>query len=144
MLRRVSAAVLALAACAAGCGSYPPSPSQIAQDYVSAIAEGNYAGACAILGRPARESLSAFTRSSASCPTLLRRCLPTQAAVLRRDQVQLFYANVSVTTAGSTASVRTSGTAAANRIRELTLAKNGARWELTSYGRVRCPRSRGR
>lgn len=134
---------LVVLACAPGCGSSPPSPGEIAEDYVTAIADGNYSNACALLDRRARERLRGSMRSSAGCAPLLRRCLPTRATVLRRDQLQLFYANVDVRIAGPRATVRTSGTAVANRIGEVTLAKRRGRWALTSYGRAKCARAGG-
>jgi hypothetical protein len=133
---------LLLAACVAGCGSSPPSPGEIAQNYIAAIAEGSYSSACAMLDGAARTSLRRSTGSSGRCPILLARCLPTHATVLRRDQVQLFYANVEPTIMGSRAVVKTSGTAVANRIKTLTFTKTRDGWTLSSYGRVRCPRSR--
>ncbi len=133
-------ALMACAACAAGCGSYPPSPGEIAQNYVTAVAQGDYVNACAQLDGRAREALSTALRSTAGCPGLLARCLPTKSTVLQRDQVQLLYANITTSIAGSRATVETSGTAVADRIHELTLAKAHGQWELTSYGRVRCRR----
>lgn len=133
---------LLLAACVAGCGSSPPSPGEIAQNYVAAIAEGNYVSACGMLNDAARASLRRSSGSAGRCATLLARCLPTHATDLRRDQVQLFYANVEPTITGSRAVVKTSGTAVANRIKMLTLTKTRGAWTLSSYGRVRCPRSR--
>jgi Domain of unknown function (DUF4878) len=142
-LRR-AAITLAFAALLAGCGQGQPSPGEIAQNYVTSIAEGNYADACSVLNGHAREALRASMRSRAGCATLLARCLPTNASVLQKDQAQLFYANVEITTDGPNATVRTSGTAVAKKIHEVTLAKTQGKWQLTSYGEVRCRAGHGR
>jgi hypothetical protein len=135
---------IAFAALVAGCGESAPSPGEIAQNYVNAIAEGNYAGACGALDGGARQALRRSTASHAGCATLLARCLPTNASVLKKDQAQLFYANVSTTTDGPRAIVRTSGTAVARKIHRVTLANEQGHWRLTSYGEVRCAAARGR
>jgi hypothetical protein len=136
-LRRL-AIIVACAGFIAGCGQGQPSPGEIAQNYVTAIAEGNYAGACGSLDGHARSVLERSMKSHAGCAELLARCLPTNASVLGKDQAQLFYANVETSTFGSRATVRTSGTAVAKRIREVTLAKEQGHWRLTTYGEVRC------
>jgi hypothetical protein len=142
-LRRI-AITLAFAALAVGCGQPPPSPGEIAQNYVTAIAEGDYAGACGALDAHALEALHASMRSRAGCATLLARCLPTNPSVLQKDQAQLFYANVEITTVGPNATVTTSGTAVARKIHEVRLAKERGHWQLTSYGEVRCRAGHGR
>jgi hypothetical protein len=142
-LRRLAITV-ASAALLVGCGQSQPSPGEIAQNYVTAIAEGNYAGACGELDNRAVEALQGSMRSHAGCATLLARCLPTNASVLQKDQAQLFYANVEIATAGPNATVRTSGTAVARKIREVRLAKEQGRWQLTTYGEVRCRAGHGR
>jgi len=58
--------------------------------------------------------------------------------VLKRDQVQLFYSSVQERISGSHASVATSGTAVANRVRRVTLVRRQGVWQLTSYGQQRC------
>src|SRR5262249_10107953 len=136
-LRRI-AVIVACAGFVAGCGQGQPSPGEIAQNYVTAIAEGNYAGACGALDNQARSALKQSMRSRDGCATLLARCLPTNASVLQKDQAQLFYANVETSTFGSSATVRTSGTAVAKRIREVRLAKEQGHWQLTTYGEVKC------
>jgi hypothetical protein len=142
-LRRVALAI-GCAALLAACGQGAPSPGEIAQNYVTSIAEGNYADACSVLGGQAQQALRASMRSHAGCATLLARCLPTNASVLQNDQAQLFYANVEITTDGPNATVRTSGTAVAKKIREVRLAKTRGKWQLTSYGEVRCRAGDGR
>jgi hypothetical protein len=130
--------VLALAALAAGCNTPPPAPAIIAQNYVNAVAEANYPGACGMLDAHALRALTTATKSNAGCGSLLARCYPTNAAVLKRDEAQLFYTNTVTTFEGDRASVATSGTAVANRVRELAFVKRNDTWFLDSYGRVRC------
>jgi hypothetical protein len=142
-LRRV-ALILACAALLTACGQGTPSPGEIAQNYVTSIAEGNYANACSVLDGHAQEALRASMHSRAGCASLLARCLPTNASVLQNDQAQLFYADVQITTDGPNATVRTSGTAVAKKIRRVTLAKTQGKWELASYGEVRCRAGHGR
>jgi hypothetical protein len=141
VLRRrtlVRVLVAGLAMAAAGCGTPPPGPAAIGQNYVNAIAAGNYAGACAILSPGAQRGLRAAMKSSAGCPALLARCLPTQETNLKRDQVQLFYSSVEQRVAGSHATVSTSGTSVADRVKQLSLVRRRGIWELTSYGEERC------
>jgi hypothetical protein len=142
-LRRL-AITLACAAFLVGCGQSQPSPGEIAQNYVTAIAEGDYVSACGALDGHAREMLHASMRSRAGCATLLARCLPTNASVLQNDQAQLFYATVETASDGPNATVRTSGTAVARKIHEVRLAKERGRWQLTTYGEVKCRAGRGR
>jgi hypothetical protein len=130
--------VLGLAVAAAGCGTPPPGPAAIGQNYVNAIAAGNYAGACAILSAGAQRGLRAAMRSSAGCAALLARCLPTQETNLKRDQVQLFYSSVQQRIVGPRATVSTSGTSVADRVKQLSLVRRRGIWELTSYGEERC------
>jgi len=135
---------LALALLLAGCNMPPPSAGTVAENYVMQVAEGNYPAACALLDAHARHDLGVAMKSSAGCADLLARCLPTNASVLQHDQAQLFYANINVTVVGARATVLTSGTAVARRIREVTLAKEHGHWLLTSYGEQRCPVIGGR
>jgi hypothetical protein len=137
-LARTLSLVLALAALVAGCNTPPPGPGAIAQNYVNALAAGNYAGACGTLSGKARRALSAAMKSSAGCPVLLARCVPTNASVLKHDQVQLFYSSVDERISGSHASVTTTGTAVANRVKRVTLVQQHGVWHLTSYGEQRC------
>jgi len=130
--------LLALAVATAGCGTPPPSPATIAENYVNALAGGNYAGACAILSGGAQRELRAAMKSSAGCAALLARCLPTQETNLEHDQVQLFYSNVDQRIIGSRATVATSGTAVANRVRRLRMVRRRGAWQLISYGQERC------
>ncbi len=136
--------VPALAVLAAGCNTPPPAPGVIAGNYVDAVAEANYPGACGILDDGAQHALMAATKSHAGCASLLARCFPSNAAVIKRDEAQLFYANVATTFNGDRASVVTSGMAVANRVHELEFVKRSGQWLLDSYGRERCvaPQSR--
>ena len=136
--------VLGLAAAAAGCGTPPPSPGTLAENYVNALAAGNYAGACSILSGAAQQALRAAMKSSAGCSVLLARCLPTRATVLQRDQVQLFYSTVDERITGSRATVATSGTAVARRVKQVTLVRRHGVWQLISYGKQRCTAGRAR
>lgn len=127
--------ILTMVAGIAGCGNANVvTPTDVAQSYVYAIAEGNYPGACALLDQRTRETLVASRRSRVSCPRLLACCLPKRTTALRRDQSQLLYANVDLRVSGSRADVRLSGTAAANATREVTLVHERAHCELTSPG----------
>jgi hypothetical protein len=128
----------------AGCGRGSTSPGEVTQNYVNAIAEGDYASACAALDDGARATLRRSMHSSAGCRVLLARCLPSNTAQLAKDQAQLFYSNVVVSVSGNQATVKTSGTAVANRIREVTLTNDKGHWLLTSYGKQRCSSRRGR
>lgn len=135
--------VLTMAACVAGCGnSNVLSPVEVAQNYVYAIAEGNYPGACALLGQPTLETLVSSAGSRGSCPGLFARCLPRGSTVLRRDQSQLLYANADLRVHGSRADVRFSDTAVARAAKEVTLIDQRTKWRLTSPGQVitRCVR----
>ncbi len=127
--------VLVLAALLTACGSANVvSPNEVAQNYLYAIAEGDFPGACALLERHTREALVSLTRSRGSCPTLFARCLPKGSTTLRRDQVQLLYANVELSVQGSRAHARLSGVAVANAAHEVSLEEQHTQWRLTSAG----------
>ncbi len=140
----VSIALLLAGAVLVGCGRGSPSPGEITQNFVNAIAEGDYVTACGLLNSDAMGKLQRTMRSAASCSALLARCLPTDASQLQKDQAQLFYSNVVVAVSGAHATVQTSGTAVANRIRSVTLAKQKGQWVLTSYGKQNCSTHRRR
>jgi hypothetical protein len=131
---------IALVAVLAACGTPPPGPGTVASNYVTNIAQGDFAGACGSLDARARQSRQTYMRSRATCPVLLARCFPTQANQVNKDQLQLYYSNVNVTETGSKAEVQTSGTAVANRIKLVTLAERQGTWQLTSYGKQKCRR----
>lgn len=135
--------LLALAAGLAGCGSgsSPPGPYDVASNYLNQIAEGNYASACGLLDSGTREALIRKAGPRTSCSRLFVRCLPSQATKISRDQAQLLYATIQVTTHRKKAQATVAGTAVARAIRRVTLAKERGTWKLTSYGVAlqRCP-----
>jgi hypothetical protein len=134
---RRGTAALGLVAGLAGCGnSSVLSPVEVTQNYVYAIAEGNYSGACALLDPHTRETLVSWAGADVSCPRLFARCLRSTSTVLRHDQAQLLYANVDLQVSGSRADVRLSGTAVARAAREVTLVERHTQWRLTSPGRA--------
>jgi hypothetical protein len=134
--RRLTPIALFLAL--AGCGTPPPGPGTVTENYVTNVAQGDFVSACATLDARTRGRLSSYMRSRAPCRVLLARCFPTRASDLQKDQLQLYYSNVNVVLSGSTARVQTSGTAVANRIRRVTLAQERGVWRLTSYGEEKC------
>jgi hypothetical protein len=133
---RRCAAALTLSACLTGCGTYPPSPVEIAENYVNALGEGNYAGACGMLDSGTRESLTTSSNSHGSCTSVFARCLPREIVSLKRDQTQLLYANEQATITGSEADVAVSGTAVAAEIKQVKLVKERGNWMVSSYGKV--------
>lgn len=143
--RRLAALTTTAVILLAACGSNAPSPYEIVNDYLNTLAEGDYPSACAMLTARARAAMSAATGVRGTCVTVLARCLPNHALVLKEDQSQLFYANVSVTTQGSIARAAVSGTAVANAIRKVGLQKTRAGWTLSSSGSGlnRCTRRHG-
>jgi len=137
------AAALAALLCLVGCGESQPPPVYAAtNNYLNALAAGNYASACAVLDGRARASLTKLAGSRVSCARAFTLCLPNRAENLKQDQAQLYYATTDIHTHGSTASATTSGTAVANALKRLTLAKEGGHWKVTSYGQglKRCRR----
>jgi hypothetical protein len=138
MTRLALAGALVAAALLAGCGggsNYVP-PNEVAQRYVSAIAEGNGQSACALIESPTRSKLLASTHSHISCPALLRRCLPYHVNTANSDQSQLLYVNVDLETHGRHARAMLSGLRIARAIRVVTLHETRSIWRLTSAGRA--------
>lgn len=136
-------AMAALAVCVVGCGASTTTPPiEVVQNYLNELGAGNYPGACALLDKRTRESSRRLTRSHVTCEKLFARCLPDTVTSLPKDQTQLFYSNVQVTTSGSQAKATVSGTAVARAIRHVTLAEERGNWKLTSYGQAvdRCKR----
>jgi len=130
------------AAVAVGCGTFPPSPQQVAQDYVSQIADGNFSGACDLLGPQARAALIHDLGPGRSCSAVLSRCLPSSATVLKRNQTQLLFTDVQGMVTARSATLTVSGTEVAREIGQVTLRKlRDQSWQLTSYGKAlkRCP-----
>ena len=108
-------------------------PVEVAQNYVNAVAEGYYAGACAMLDPPARAAVLASTGSHLSCPALLARCLPARSHA-SKDQSQLLYVNTTLAVHGRRAQVTLSGLAVARAIKRVTLTDERAGWLMTSPG----------
>jgi hypothetical protein len=140
-------ATVAATALAGGCGTFPASPQQVAQNYVSQIADGNFSGACALLDAQARTALVHNLGPGRGCGAVLARCLPSSASVLKRNQTQLLFTDVQGTVTAGAAVLTVSGTAVAREIGQLTLRKlRAGGWQLTSYGRAlkSCSTRRGR
>ncbi len=130
-------AVLGLTAALAGCGAANVvSPVDVAQNYVSAVGEGNFAGACALFEPHALASLLASTGSHPTCPALLARCLPSRVTVTSADKLQLLYVNVDLRTSGSRAVAGLSGLPVASAIKQVTLVRRRSQWRLTSPGQA--------
>jgi hypothetical protein len=138
-------ALLAAVAALAGCesNSSPPGPYNVVSNYLSQIAEGNYANACGMLDTGVRDALVKKMGSRTSCSKLFVQCLPSKATNISRDQAQLLYATIQVATHhhNHKADVTVAGTAVARAIKRVTLAKERGTWKLTSYGDAlrRCP-----
>ena len=130
----------------AGCDRGAPTPSDIAENYVNALAQGDYATACGLLGHRLELALVRSYGAQASCRAILVHCLPNQATVLKRDQTQLLFATVESRIVGRKAFVAVSGTSVARRVKEVTLLNGANGWQLISYGRglshCRAPRRR--
>lgn len=129
-------AALALAVLAVGCGEAPTPPFQVVQNYLNDVGAGNYAGACGLLDKGAREAPLHSLRPRISCPKAFVRCLPDNVIRLARDQTQLLYASIDINTNGNKATAVVGGTAVARAIRRVTLAEKQGVWYLTSYGRA--------
>ncbi len=130
-----------------GCGDTPPNAADIVQNYESALAEGNYSGACGYLDPRTQAALAHRVSPTATCPQAIARCLPYKATIPKQDQSQLFYANVLATEHGSRASVSLNGNVVADTIREVSLSNERRRgWTLTSYGEgfTACHKHRGK
>ena len=132
-MRRLIVSIL-LACCVGACGeSTVITPNEVAQNYVSAIAEGNFVGACAMIEPHARAHLLAATKTRISCPALFARCLPVSLAA-SGDQSQLFYANVLLATSGDRAQATLSRTPAADAARRVSMLDTRKGWVLTTPG----------
>jgi hypothetical protein len=127
--------VLASILAACGNASYDP-PNEVAQHYVAAIAEGDDAGACALIVPRARDRILAATHSHISCPALLRKCVPYHVNSANTDQSQLLYVNVELHTRGNVALADLTGLPVARAIRSVMLQREGMQWRLISPGRV--------
>jgi hypothetical protein len=124
----------AVSACVAACGQGGPTASDAVNNYMYALAEGNYAGACKLLAPGAREALKRSHGRRTSCEKLIARCLPNQVTRASHDQSQLLYATVLLTHDRGVMRASVSGTAAARATRQVTVAQRRGQWELTSPG----------
>jgi len=133
-VRRLIVGVL-LGCCVSACGeSTVITPNEVAQNYVAAIAEGNFVGACAMIEPHARADLLAATKTRISCPALFARCLPVSSQAASGDQSQLFYANVLLATSGDRAQATLSRTPAADAARRVSMLDTRKGWVLTTPG----------
>jgi hypothetical protein len=121
---------LVLLAFLAGCGAGTTPPNQVADNYVSALAEGDYSIACAMLPSSAHASLA----RAGGCVAALKRCVPAQPTNTSQDQTQLLYADVQANVTGSTAVADLSGTTVAKAVKRVTLVERNGAWSMTSYG----------
>ena len=129
-------AALAVSACLAACGQGGVTASDVVNNYMYALAEGNYAGACALPAPGTRDVLQRSHGGRMSCEKLVARCLPNQVTRASHDQSQLLYATVLLThyRGGMQASV--SGTAVAKVTRTVTVDQHRGRWEPTAPGKA--------
>jgi len=140
------AGLIALALCVAACGEAPTPPFQIVQNYLNDVGAGNYAGACGLLDKHAREAPLLSAKPRITCAKVFVRCLPDNVIRLTRDQTQLLYASIHLNVTGKTATANVGGTVVARAIRSVTLAQQQGTWKLTSYGQAvsRCRLAKGR
>jgi hypothetical protein len=132
--------VLLAAAVVGGCGQTGPGPVDAVDNYVGALAEGNFAGACSALDSHAQAALASFMRSGRGCATLLARCFPFVSTQLTKDQTQLLYGTVDINLHGRHGTALTGGTEVAKAVNEVNLIEIKGQWELDSYGKERCRR----
>jgi hypothetical protein len=125
---------LVLLAFLAGCGAGTTPPNEVVNNYVTALAEGNFQGACAMLPNAQRAALARAGGTRPSCVAAYNRCVPKQPTNTSKDQTQLFYANVQSTITGSNAVAELSGTTVATALKQVTLVERHGVWSLTSYG----------
>jgi hypothetical protein len=127
--------LVAVTLAVAGCGESQTPPVYAAVDgYLTSLAQGNYATACTYLNGKGRRSLAKATGSHKSCAKVFDHCLPDQVRTASKDQTQLNYATVDITTNGAKGSATVAGTAVARIVKRVVLAKEGARWKLATYG----------
>ena len=144
---RRAVGLIALALCVAACGeSSTTPPVDVVQNYLNDLGAGNYAAACGLLDKRARDAPLKSAKPRITCAKVFVRCLPDNVIRLARDQTQLLYASIQLNMTGNTASASVSGTAVARAIRSVTLAEQQGTWKLTSYGQVvrRCRLSKPR
>jgi hypothetical protein len=143
---RRAAALIALALCVAACGESPTPPFQVVQNYLNDVGAGNYASACGLLDKRAREAPLKSAKPRITCAKVFVRCLPDNVIRLARDQTQLLYASIRLNVIGKTATATVGGTVVARALRNVTLAEQQGIWKLTSYGQAvsRCRLSKPR
>lgn len=131
----VGCLVVILALAVVGCGESQTPPVYAAVDgYLTSLAQGNFTTACAHLNGSGRHSLARATGSRKPCVKIFDRCLPDRVRSDNKDQTQLNYATVDITTHGATGSATVAGTAVARVVKRVTLAREGRSWKLSSYG----------
>jgi hypothetical protein len=123
-----------LALLLAGCGAYTASASQVVEGYESALAEGSYSSACHNFLTAHAKTLLIRKARAKNCAAAIAHCLPNDALNPKKDQSQLFYANVATSGHGSGTTVSINGNPVANAIRHVSLAPKPGGWILTSYG----------
>jgi len=135
---RRAAALTALALCvlATSCGESPTPPFAVVQNYLNDIGAGNFAAACGLLDKTAREAPLKAAKPRITCAKVFVRCLPDNVIRLAHDQTQLLYASIRLNITGHTASAALGGTTVARAIRNVTLADQQGIWKLTSYGQA--------
>jgi hypothetical protein len=112
---------LLVSVCLAACGQGGPTASDAVGNYVYALAEGNYAGACALLSPATRDALERSHGGHASCEKLVQECLPNQVTKSSHDQSQLLFANVQLTHVPGGMQASVSGRAAASATKEVAV-----------------------
>ncbi len=133
------AALIALALCvlATSCGeSSTTPPVDVVQSYLNDLGAGNYAAACGLLDKSAREAPLKAAKPRVTCAKVFVRCLPDNVIRLTHDQTQLLYASIQLNVTGKTATASVGGTVVARAIRNVTLAEQQGTWRLTSYGQA--------
>jgi hypothetical protein len=110
--------------------------SDVTQNYVDAVAEGNYPRACSLLEPHTRAAVVASARTHGGCAALLDRCLPNKIEVSAADQSQLLYVTIDIQTSGEKAQGTLSGLPVARAIKRVTLARQRGRWRLTTPGQT--------
>jgi hypothetical protein len=127
-------AALAVSACLAACGQGGPTALDAANNYMYALSEGNYAGACALVAPGTQEALEPAHRRHTSCAELIEHCLPNSVTKAIHDQTQLLFATVQLTHDRGGWQAFVSGTPVAKAIRKFTVNEERGRWEVTSPG----------
>jgi hypothetical protein len=136
-LRRAAAlTALALSVLTTSCGESPTPPFAVVQNYLNDIGAGNYAAACGLLDKSAREAPLKAAKPRVTCAKVFVRCLPDNVIRLTHDQTQLLYASIQLNVTGKTATASVGGTVVARAIRNVTLAEQQGTWRLTSYGQA--------